>query len=100
MTNKTRAPRRLFRARRATAKPVNHAERFRAALQTVEVEDFFADGGPCYLCSMPTTSLAARLTGYASGTKVVEIVHLCRACRAGDGIARLDVILDQEAKQS
>ena len=90
-------PRRLFKSRRAAAKPpVDYSARFQAALQTVEVEDFLTDGGSCWLCSKPTTSLAARITGYVSGAKVVEVVHLCRACRTGEGIARLDAILDQE----
>jgi hypothetical protein len=98
MANKTRPPRHRLRARRAAAKPVNHAARFEAALGLVELEDFVrADVLPCVLCASPTSSWAARLSHRADGSARLELMHLCRPCREAGGVEKLDVILDSTA---
>jgi hypothetical protein len=98
MSSNTRGPRRLLRVRRTkppTRPPFDYAARFDNAIKLVEVEDFMSDPDePCCLCNSLTSSLAARLTGYASGVKVVEVMHLCPKCREDGGVEKLDRILD------
>jgi hypothetical protein len=97
MSNRTRQPKRIFRARsRRPAPPVDHAARFEAAMRLTEVEDFLTGEQECSLCGAATTWLATRITTFTNGRTRLEALHLCERCQADNGLERLDRILGEE----
>jgi hypothetical protein len=95
-------PKRLFRARRPTRPParppVDHGQRFNAAMKLIEVEDFIRGPDQCSLCGETTPNRALRVETRAEGSVQFVLLSLCPACHADGGIARLDAILDQEQR--
>lgn len=94
MSNKTRQPRRLFRARRQPPPPVDHGQRFKAALGAVEVEDFIVGPEACSLCGELTSGRAVRMQRLADGKVEMVLLYLCGGCQRDDGVAKLDKLLD------
>jgi hypothetical protein len=72
-------PRRLFRARRAARPPVDHGQRFRAALRHVAVEDAVEDlvASPCIVCDGPPAFIAVWVQAATARTIVYR---LCLSC--------------------
>jgi hypothetical protein len=79
MANKTQRPRHRLRARRAARPPVDHSQRFQAALRHVAIEDAMEDlhASPCIVCDGPPAFIAVWVQAATARTIVYR---LCLSC--------------------